>query len=246
MKTNKILLRFLAMLLFFLAHSNLIGMQIDGYGDIALMIIDPSGRKTGYNILEDKIFDEIPNSSVGAAGIGIINEDGTTEADPNSPTITAGISSMLNGEYKIIVSGFKKTHFGVNVVVRHENGPITNIVAGGFVDSASVVVVSFIYDRNSKKNTKIKKVVDDSTFIKDIELCYYFEYLKDNGLYTSLKKKAENAIKQHGQGNNHAAINILNAFINEVNAQKGKKIDEWEAENVLIYDAQELIKLWKN
>ncbi|MBD3290519.1 hypothetical protein GF337_17070 [candidate division KSB1 bacterium] len=245
MKTNKIFLLFLVMLSIGFAYKNLIAMQIDGYGNIALMIIDPSGRKTGYNILEDKTYDGIPGSDVGAAGIGMLNENGTMEADPNSPTITAMVSNKLSGEYKIIVSGFGKTHFGVNVMASHENGSRTNVVAGGFVDSATVVEVSFKYDRASKENTEIKKLVTDNTFIKDIELCYHFEYIKDEGIYNSLKKKAENAIKQHEKGNNNAAVNILNAFINEVNAQKGKKIDEWEAENVLIYDAQELIDKWK-
>ncbi|MBN1348466.1 hypothetical protein JXJ21_03590, partial [candidate division KSB1 bacterium] len=196
MKTNRIFHSLLVMLLLSLMFKNVFsqrkGMQIDGYGNIALMIIDPIGRKTGYNILEDKTFDGMPGSDVGAAGIGILNEDGTTEADPNSPTITAMIDDDFDGEYKVIISGFSKADWGINIIVEHENGDGTNTVAGGFVDSASVVEVLFTYYYSSKENTKIKKLVTDSTFIKDVELCYHFGYLKDKGLRNSLKAKAEN------------------------------------------------------
>lgn len=253
MKTNLIIQQSLILfsaLVLISSHSSLFaqrfGMQIDGYGNISLMIIDPNGQKTGYDITEDKISNEIPEANVGAAGIGILNEDGTTEDDPNSTSITAFVDNSIDGEYKIIVSGMKKTVFGVNVMVGHETRPGTNIVAGGFVDSLSVIEVSFSYDYYDKQNTNIKKSVTKDIFIKDIELCYHFKYIKDEGIFTSLRQKAENAIKMVENGNNNSACNILNAFINEVNAQKGKKIAVWEAEEVLIFDAEDLIKQWQN
>ena len=60
------------------------------------------------------------------------------------------------------------------------------------------------------------------------------------GTMTSLTSTLENALKSLGKGNTGAAINQIQAFINKLEAQRGKKIgetttDEW------IGDAQEII-----
>lgn len=59
-----------------------------------------------------------------------------------------------------------------------------------------------------------------------------------NGLENSLTKKLENALEKLESNNENAAINQLNAFINHVEAQSGKKIDE--------DDAEELVTLTEN
>ncbi|MFC1918347.1 hypothetical protein ACFLXH_06850 [Chloroflexota bacterium] len=53
------------------------------------------------------------------------------------------------------------------------------------------------------------------------------------GIENSLVKKLENALKSLEKGNEGAAINKLNAFINEVEAQRGKKIDAGDAEALI-------------
>jgi hypothetical protein len=60
------------------------------------------------------------------------------------------------------------------------------------------------------------------------------------GTEKSLTKKLENAIKSLEKGEIEAAIGKLNAFINEVEAQRGKKIDEADAD-ALIAAAQAII-----
>jgi hypothetical protein len=50
------------------------------------------------------------------------------------------------------------------------------------------------------------------------------------GTENSLAAKAENACAQYNRGNLTPAVNMLNAFIHEVEAQKGKKISEEDAE----------------
>jgi hypothetical protein len=60
------------------------------------------------------------------------------------------------------------------------------------------------------------------------------------GLENSLVSKLEAALASLNRGNKKAAINQLQAFINEVNAQRGKKITEQQATE-LIADAQQII-----
>ncbi len=60
------------------------------------------------------------------------------------------------------------------------------------------------------------------------------------GIKNSLGSKLENIQKSLDKGNEKAALNMLEAFMNEVEAQRGKKLSETEA-NQLIYGAQWLI-----
>ncbi|MBN2028852.1 hypothetical protein JW824_01275, partial [bacterium] len=61
-----------------------------------------------------------------------------------------------------------------------------------------------------------------------------------NGTENSLLSKLNNAIKSLEKGKDNAAVNQLNAFINEVEAQGGKKIAEQDADNLVFY-AQSII-----
>ncbi len=69
-------------------------------------------------------------------------------------------------------------------------------------------------------------------------------YVKSCGLpketENSLTSKLDNAIKSLQKGNETAAINQINAFINEVNAQRGKKIPADQADH-LISEAKHII-----
>ncbi|MDP2728906.1 MAG: hypothetical protein Q8O55_00260 [Dehalococcoidales bacterium] len=60
------------------------------------------------------------------------------------------------------------------------------------------------------------------------------------GIENSLTSKLSNVIKSLGKGQTDAAINQLNAFINEVQAQSGKKLSEAQASD-LVDKAQDII-----
>jgi len=55
------------------------------------------------------------------------------------------------------------------------------------------------------------------------------------GTANSLIAKLENAIKALTNGQDHITVNNLNAFINEVEAQKGKKISQVQADELVGY-----------
>lgn len=66
-------------------------------------------------------------------------------------------------------------------------------------------------------------------------------WIMNKGIEQSLNTKLENAKKKIAQGNTTAAKNILNAFINEVEAQKDKHLTS-EAYGLLKYNVQYLIE----
>jgi len=78
-------------------------------------------------------------------------------------------------------------------------------------------------------------LIDDlQSTVVDLEL--------PNGLENSLNSSLNNAMSSLQNGNTGAAINKLEAFINKVQAQSGKKIDETDADE-LIADAEAIIAL---
>lgn len=91
---------------------------------------------------------------------------------------------------------------------------------GGWTGPYDGTVIAFIDD------VKINDVTYDfepptiSEAIEDIE-----EKVDHPGVANSLTSKLQNALKARDRGNFKAFENILNAFINEVEAQSGKKID---------------------
>lgn len=87
------------------------------------------------------------------------------------------------------------------------------------------------YDANLDGCTD--RVCDLPQIVQSLEL--------HSGIENSLVQKASNACRKFNDGNNKAAINMLNAFINEVEAQRGKKISEEDAE-MLIQFAQNAIQ----
>ena len=88
---------------------------------------------------------------------------------------------------------------------------------------------------------EVEEIIEDlEDLIEDIE-----EMDIHHGIENSLIKKLENVIKKLEKGNYDAAINQLNAFINEVEAQRGKKLTEDQAD-YLIMMAEKIIEKIEN
>lgn len=62
------------------------------------------------------------------------------------------------------------------------------------------------------------------TLISYNNQCYNYNWITNKGIYNSLSQKLENAKKDLEKGNDKAAKNVLEAFRNEVEAQKEKHI----------------------
>lgn len=77
--------------------------------------------------------------------------------------------------------------------------------------------------------------------IEDVDEAYQKGWIKNRGIYTSLSKKLENAKKHLDQGEAKPAGNLLNAFFNEVEAQREKHLTK-EASSVLRFNAECLMK----
>jgi FIMAH domain len=82
--------------------------------------------------------------------------------------------------------------------------------------------------------------MDDCVMVLDtLEMCitHHWEMgqIHSNGVYNSLLSKVASAVSANDRGQTSTAINILNAFINQVSAQSGKKIDFEAAEHMIMH-----------
>lgn len=59
--------------------------------------------------------------------------------------------------------------------------------------------------------------------------------INNQGIYKSLLAKADNAITLFERGNNGAAVNILDALINELEAQKGHHMTSTAADMLIMH-----------
>lgn len=75
----------------------------------------------------------------------------------------------------------------------------------------------------------------------DLDDAYQKGWIDNKGIYNSLSKKLEHAQKQLDKGKTKQALNQLNAFLNQLEAQKGKHVNE-EAYNLLHFNVEALIE----
>ncbi len=64
---------------------------------------------------------------------------------------------------------------------------------------------------------------------------YHSGDINNKGVYQSLLAKANNAVALNDQGNSEAAVNLLNALINELEAQRGNHVDANAADMLIMH-----------
>ncbi|MDH4226312.1 MAG: hypothetical protein OEV59_00960 [Deltaproteobacteria bacterium] len=206
--------------------------------EVACILIDPQQRKLGYDFETDEGFEEW-NGTASYAGIGC--DDCGDEYVPE-PEAFEMLFDFIVGEYTIKVSTEKEpTLFYLSgSFVDDDERKIGGIKATGFVERGAPVSFK-IYLGDTGNEKSIVKVVSFAVLKQDIRLARKLERIRNDGIMTSLLKKAEAAEDAANRGQYKAAVNQLKALMSEVKAQTGKHLDE-RAATILTEDAEYLIK----
>ena len=212
-------------------------------GNVRLLIIDGTGRKLGYDPNTKIEFTQIPRSSIGAAGIDIVTDEGGESDESQSNPVEAMVNDVIEGRYQVIVSGKSLSYFSLNFRTRNNQGKVVSTADGGIIDSAQTVAFSFTFKTSPELVFEPIKIVNPSSIQQDISIAVKMNLITNRGIANSLQQKIENAGKQKEKGQTKAAINLLQAFINEVKAQLGKAVAK-DAAELLIADAEQLLKEW--
>ncbi|MBI3754220.1 MAG: hypothetical protein HY266_09330 [Deltaproteobacteria bacterium] len=193
---------------------------------VDILLIDPLGRKTGVDAVTNEGYLDIPK-----AGYAWDEEPGI------NPRRTLYHSEAITGIYTLRVSSKTTTTYWVYIWIEDRNGNKTIVSFDGFISSGRISEYKIDYKLESGAVQKVERVVTVEDLKNDVNIAFNLGLIDNDGIKQSLLVKldaAENSIKR---GQKQAAKNQLNAFINEVNAQKDKHI-KGQAVDILINGAQ--------
>ena len=158
-----------------------------------------------------------------------VNFDGSGSSDPDGTIVSyewdfdAGVDSDGDGDptNDADATGVTASHIYANAGTYTVTLTVTDDDGATGTDTATITV-----------QTPAQATEDLITTVESLELA--------QGVENSLKAPLEAAIDALERGNDKAAIGQLNAFINHVEAQRGKKLSEEEADS-LIETAERII-----
>jgi len=203
-----------------------------------LLVTDPQGRKLGKDPINNISYNEIPNASYYQEGIGnpFPEEPISIEESKN-----IWIADPIDGKYDIKIIGTDPGTYSLGFLTYNNIGESTDVSFEAVTNIGVISNYSIDYSSIPEEPTIIERIINIQDVITEIEIGRQLNLIDNNGIKNSLIKKLDNAQRQIELNRKNTATNILNAFINEVEAQKGKYINLNFAE-LLIDDAQYIIE----
>ncbi|MBI3580253.1 MAG: hypothetical protein HY089_12690, partial [Ignavibacteriales bacterium] len=223
-----------AMLLFFLCHvegyAQIRGFTVYANGYLRMLIVDPQGRKVGYEPSSGNYFTEIPDVGIGAAGIGIIDSAGDAQEDSYEKNpIDAMINDAQDGRYQIIIFGQKPVFFDLNIISDHSGSTrANNIGDGGVIDSGMVFTFEFTYNFNNRGASVILKKVESRELRQDIVASYKLKELGGEKFFKELSKDLDKVEKELSKKDSAKAREKLQEWWKEIEEVRKEMIKEGE------------------
>lgn len=97
------------------------GIEWRIYSPAELVITDPQGRRTGYDPVSGKTYNEIPNSAYFEEGI---DNDETGEVNPHKVKVLSVEGGAEAGEYTMTVTGTGNGTYSMSIINKSLQGPI--------------------------------------------------------------------------------------------------------------------------
>jgi len=229
-------------------------IQMDSDIGIHYLVINPLGQRTGVDPRGStdpeigKKFKEIPNAdySTNSLGDSPISDEPPQPEDFSHEFMGRIFSPNDDGTYQIECFGLKLEKFSLYIGLDPRDPSMMQpfrVAVSGVIDSNNVVEYRWEYHGQPGTPITFEKVIESGTVDQDLTDLLKLNLITNHGIANSLQQKIDNAWKQKNKGQIKAASNMLQAFINEVNAQEGKAITK-DAANILLSDAQQLLKEW--
>ena len=241
---KKIVLTFLLSTYFLISQPRLhLSIQVE---DQQFLLINSKGLKVGYDRLNKTTYREIPYLVYSDEGLSIDDEE-TGKVSHYKPlwTLTfrnSSFDSLFTENYTIILQGEKLHTYAGGIYSLIDNKEFYFSI-NGIIDSGQFISYKFVYSSLTNGILAVTKSVNSNSIAQDINNFTKLNLITNRGIANSLQQKIENAGKQKDKGDVKAAVNLLQAFINEVTAQKEKAITK-EAAVLLLEDAEQLKTEW--
>lgn len=221
---------------------------------IQFIVIDPQGHRTGEdprgvsNPMQGKELNETPGAIYSTTSVGDSPAD---EYEPSSEDLGFEFGYKIrtpenDGLYKIETIGIDLGTYSLFIDVSPKRGSILQSFRKeikGYIDVNQVTSYRFLYNGSIGAPIILEKNVASQSIKDEINTYLKLNLITNQGIANSLQQKIDNAGKQKEKGQTKAALNLLQAFVNEVKAQLGKAVAK-DAADLLIADAEQLIKEW--
>ncbi|HEX7286531.1 MAG TPA: C39 family peptidase [Candidatus Angelobacter sp.] len=203
-------------------------------GDAAEMLLTgPSGQETGFDPGSGRIVERIASSVYFRDSI----RDDVSDAPPSEVSHLIEISQPAQGNYQVVVTGVKLgTYFLSSRMFSRDGSPQPDILIPGIAGPGSTSSYAMQVNSTPGAASSVSIAATFSSTVDDITNSLHLGLIDNQGISTSLSQKIQAAQAVTGP----ARANILQAFINEVNAQAGKHIRDI-AVQVLLGDANSLL-----
>jgi hypothetical protein len=204
-----------------------------------LLVTAPDFTQTGYDPETGKL---LKGSSQSAYYVIDNSVDTDLESIPATSTAYYVYWNLpQSGTYKVQLNGLQVGSYSMTVKAYDANGAPENysvlpVIAK--VGSISNFQVQFSAAPGS--TTMVSRIASFESTLADINNSVLVGLIDNGGIANSLTSKIEGAQSAANAGQNQTAVNILNAFGNELNAQAGKHINGI-APQVLQEDVNSLI-----
>jgi hypothetical protein len=212
------------------------------HSPIQLLITDPQGNQTGYDIATQTIRENISASTYGI-------EPGVAPVDGSAPTMEESkYFQQINptkGDYKVDLIGTGEGSYTLDILKTDENNHISTQQIKGFAQTGDTERYKLVYTTDASTPLSLQKEVTLDVLQIDIKKLYKQGLIDNKGVYMKLlaaEDVADKAYKLSKQplGTKHA-IAALKAFQVELNKVRGKFITE-DGYKILNDDAEALIK----
>lgn len=226
-----------------------------GKVEVPIIITDPLGRRMGFDPRSEKWITEFDVSyDTGTQGPVDMTED-TEYLYLNDPKFKAQYDegtdwkadiafNLIAGDYTIEAVGKGLTEYKLGIAVTHrikgQPKKYSSLDFTGIIDKDRTAKFKITYNPDPASEPGVgARIATPSSLKQDITLSRKIGWIDNDGIMNSLLKKVDTMEASIAKGNKEAAKNQLNAFINEVNAQKGKHISD-KAAKIFLEDAQYL------
>ena len=116
-----------------------------GKSPVEFVVIDPSGRETGFDPFSDQYVDQIPEANYGTSGVG--DTEGGDKEDIIQEFITSSDYPLINGLYRVKVIGVEQSGYYLSADIMR-SGNLLSLESEGSSRPGSVTFFEFSYNTN--------------------------------------------------------------------------------------------------
>ncbi|MEW6087991.1 MAG: C39 family peptidase [bacterium] len=219
-------------------------MEIHANCPVELLLIDSQGRRLGYEPVTKTIITEISGSYIEEDAPYPLLEEGEIPPPQKPPAKILFVNELEEDNFSLQTYGTGNGYYTLTVGIilptfsgeRSEEVDVRfdGVTREGLVSDYPITVTT------SRETSKMEHIITLTSMKEDIEILFQLGDIDNQGIKNSLLKKLEAAEKAEERNDNKIIENILNAFKNEVEAQKEKHISEKGAK-ILLDDADYLL-----